>query len=486
MHMTLDGAPAAVTKMADSRGIAWLDDSQIVFSPDAVTGLSVVSIATGRVKALTTLDTNTDDRTHRWPAVVPGGNAVLFTVGKLSSPDNYDAARIDAVIVATGERRKVMDGASFVRIGPGGMLFYAKAGTVYTVPFDSERLATTGTAVPVLQGVSTDTTTGAAHAAFGSDGTVSYVPGTSSTIDRNLFWVDRKGTPTPIPALPPGLYNDVRISPDGSRVAIVVGSSGSGDIWIYDTHSTAFERFTHDQTNATPTWSRDGKVLFYASIDPSGGKTTFFKRPIDKSQEAVVVGAVSTRAYLDALDLQEQVAYLAQYNPKTGAGTQVVSLPLGGGTPTVLSGTGNAYASAVSPEGRRLAYQADESGRSEIWVRDLQSPGARRQVSTTGGEEPHWSSNGKELFYRNDTRLMVTAFTAGPEFRSAPPTVLFEGVYNLRSDTGMTYDVDLRTGRFAMLRPAGQTPGAPAARVRVIVNWFDEFTRGQRAGGARK
>ena len=159
---------------------------------------------------------------------------------------------------------------------------------------------------------------------------MSYVPGTSSTIDRNLFWVDRKGTATPIPALPPGLYNDVRISPDGSRVAIVVGSSGSGDIWIYDTHSTAFERFTHDQTNATPTWSRDGKVLFYASIDPSGGKTTFFKRPIDKSQEAVVVGAVSARAYLDALDLHEQVAYLAQYNPKTGAGTQVVSLPLGG------------------------------------------------------------------------------------------------------------------------------------------------------------
>ena len=140
----------------------------------------------------------------------------------------------------------------------------------------------------------------------------------------------------------------------------------------------------------------------------------------------------------------------------------------------------NAYASAVSPEGRRLAYQADESGRSEIWVRDLQSPGARRQVSTTGGEEPHWSSNGKELFYRNDTRLMVTAFTAGPEFRSAPPTVLLDGVYNLRSDTGMTSDIDRKTGRFVMLRPAGQKPGAPAARVRVIANWLEGDWLGRR------
>ena len=485
MRMPLDGAPVLLTKLGDSRGIAWLDNAHIVFSPDSVTSLSVISIAGGEIKALTTLDRKSDDRTHRWPAVVPGGKAVLFTVGKLSSPDNYDDSRIDAVIVATGERRKVMEGASFVRIGPDGMLFYAKGGTVSAVPFDSERLASVGTAVSILHGVSTDTTTGAAHAAFGLDGTVSYIPGGTSTVDRQVFWVDKKGTATLITALPPGLYNDLRISPDGSRIAILLGSTGSGDVWIYDTRSTAFQRFTLDQVNGSPAWSRNGKMLYYASIKGDGNLTTFFKRPIDKSQEAVALGSVKSRAYLDALDPAEKIIYLNQYDSKTRANVQLAALAVDGAA-TVLTPAGfNSYASAISADGRWLAYQSDESSRPEVWVRDLKSSGARFQVSTTGGEEPHWSIDGKEIYYRDDTRLMSAAVTLTPEFRSNPPTVLFDGIYNLRSETGMTYDIDPVTGRFAMLRPAGQTPGGPTPRVRLIVNWLEEFKRTQSAGSGK-
>jgi len=133
----------------------------------------------------------------------------------------------------------------------------------------------------------------------------------------------------------------------------------------------------------------------------------------------------------------------------------------------------------VSPDGKWLAYQSDEGTRPEIYVRDLTGSGGRRQVSTTGGEEPHWSRNGDEIYYRNDTRFMVATVTTRTEFRSNPPQLLFEGVYNLRSDTGMSYDVDRITGRFAMLRPAGQTADAPAPRVRVVVNWIDEVRRGK-------
>ena len=136
-------------------------------------GLSIVAIRPAALKTLTTLDPKTDDRTHRWPAVVPGGKAVLFTVGKLSSPDNYDDARIDAVIVATGERRKVMEGASFVRVWPGGLLIYAKAGTVYAVPFDSERLGHDRHGRSILRACLRTPRLGAAHVAFGSDGTMS-------------------------------------------------------------------------------------------------------------------------------------------------------------------------------------------------------------------------------------------------------------------------------------------------------------------------
>ena len=477
LRMSLDGTPSIVTRLGDSRGIAWLDEENIVMSASTVEPLTIVPAQGGEPRRLTTLDPKADDRTHRWPAPVPGGKAVLFTVGRLSSPDNYDDARIDAVIVATGERRNVMEGASFVRVLPGGWLVYAKAGTVYAVPFDSERLATTGTAVPVLYSVASDTTTGAAHLAVAADGTVTYITGGLSTSDRQIFWVDRKGGATPVP-LRSGPYNDIRVSPDGSRIAVLVGSSGSGDVWVYDTHSTAFTPFTSDRINATPQWSRDGKTLYYAAVKSTGDETRVVKRRADGSGNAEPLGRLGARAFLEGIDQNEKTAYLTSYDTKAASNVDVVMIPITGGTPIVLAGgPQQQYASALSPDGRWLAYQSDEGGRPEIYVRDLTGTGARHPVSTTGGEEPLWSANSDEIFYRNEGQLMSAKVTTRPEFRSNPPTVLFDGVFNLRSETGMTYDVDRKTGRFAMLRPAGQAAGAPPARVRVIVNWLQDVVR---------
>ena len=479
MRMALDGSPVPIAKVNDPRGVTWLDDTQLVLSADTVSGLVLVPASGGPAKPLTTLDPKIDDRTHRWPVAVPGGKAVLFTVGKISSPDNYDDSRIDALIVATGERRTVMEGASFVRVLPHGLLAYAKAGTLFVVPFDSERLTTSGTAVPVLQEVSTDTTTGAAHIAFSMDGSVAYVPGGTSTIDRQIVSVDRKGGTTPV-GLPPRLYNDLRISPDGNRIAVLIGSSGSGDIWIYDTHSTSFTPFTFDKTNSTPVWSRDSKSLYYPSLKANGQETTLYRRPIDGSREAVAIGSVKTRAFLEAVDPKEETAFFGAYELRTGGLIDIITMQIKSGATSVLAGgRGSQLASAVSPDGRWLAYQSDEGGRPEIYVRDLTSAGARWPVSTTGGEEPHWSTDGDEIFYRTDTQFMSATVTTSQGFRSNPPTLLFEGVYNLRSDTGMTYDVHPKTGRFVMLRPAGQTPGV-TNRVRVILNWLDHVRRGQK------
>ena len=473
MRMTLDGRPSSVATLGDSRGMAWLDDERIVMAASTTDPLTIVSVHGGEPRPLTTLDPKSDDRTHRWPAPTPDGKAVLFTVGKLSSPDNYDDARIDAVIVATGERRKVMDGASFVRVLEGGFLAYAKAGTVHVVPFDTERLVTTGAAIPVLHSVATDTTTGAAHAAFAADGTVTYIVGGTSTVDRQIVWVDRKGTATPIP-LRSGLYNDIKISPDGSRIAVLVGSSGSGDVWVYNTHNTAFTPFTSDRTNATPVWSGDGKSVYYAAIKPTGEETVLFRRRVDTSGNAEPLVRLPTRAFLDAIERDEKAAYFTTYDSKTASNVDLVTIPITGGEQTVLAGgRPQQYASALSPDGRWLAFQSDEGSRQEIYVRDLTATGARYQVSTTGGEEPHWSANGDEIFYRNDSQFMSAKVTTRPEFRSDTPTVLFDGVFNLRSETGMTYDIDRKTGRFAMLRPAAQGPGTPSARVRVILNWIE-------------
>ena len=126
------------------------------------------------------------------------------------------------------------------------------------------------------------------------------------------------------------------------------------------------------------------------------------------------------------------------------------------------------YAASISPNGRWVAYQSNETTRYEIYVRDVAAGGGRWQISTSGGEEPRWAADGRELFFRNDTRMMSARISAGPSFQNDTPQVLFDGVYNLRSDSGVSYDVDPQ-GRFLMIRPAADdaTPSA----VRMILNW---------------
>ena len=127
----------------------------------------------------------------------------------------------------------------------------------------------------------------------------------------------------------------------------------------------------------------------------------------------------------------------------------------------------------MSPDGRWLAYQSNESTRYEVYVRDLQGTGGRWQVSNGGGEEPHWSANGRELYFRSETRLLVSSVELQPTFRPGTPSVLFQGIYNMRSDSGLSFDVDPKSGRFVMIRRAAS--GANQARVRLVLNWFQEL-----------
>jgi serine/threonine-protein kinase len=132
------------------------------------------------------------------------------------------------------------------------------------------------------------------------------------------------------------------------------------------------------------------------------------------------------------------------------------------------------YAAAVSPDGRWLAYQSNESNRYEVYVRDLQGTGGRWQVSNGGGEEPHWAPNGRELYFRSESRLLVSPVDLQPTFRPGSPSLVMQGIYSTRSDSGLSFDVDPKTGRFVMLRLAS---GGIQARVRLVLNWFDDLRR---------
>ena len=247
-----------------------VDDGTIVYSPDATTPLFQVEATGGSARPVATLDEKAGERTHRWPAALPGSKAVLFTVGTVVSPDNYDSSNIEAVVLATGERRVVVQGAGPARYAPTGHLLFARGPAVFAVGFDVQRLATRGSPVRVLDGVGGDVTTGATHLDLAAaDGTLAYVPGNAQGEAQHLVWADRQGRTEPVDVPPGAICSDPRLSPDGTRAALVWEQVGgaSPEVWLTDVSRKTFTRFSFDGNAATPQWTSDGQTIYYMVLE---------------------------------------------------------------------------------------------------------------------------------------------------------------------------------------------------------------------------
>jgi Tol biopolymer transport system component len=140
----------------------------------------------------------------------------------------------------------------------------------------------------------------------------------------------------------------------------------------------------------------------------------------------------------------------------------------------IVDSRSDEYASAVSPNGRFVAYQADPDGRPEVYVRSLAQSSGRWQISNAGGEEPMWAPDGKSIYYRFENGLMRVPIVSADPFQTGLPVQLFDGVYNLRSDTGISYDPHPDNTRLLMLRAADVTAGGS---IRAMTGWFDELRK---------
>jgi len=433
------GAPFTLAEIGDFRGASWGMDGRIVFVPSTGTGLMSVPEGGGDVTEITKVDTTTDERTHRWPDLLPGDKKVLFTVGVVQSPDYYEDANIDAVNIETGERKTVIRGASSARYLSTGHLLYSRSGVLYVVPFDPGSLETYGVPVPMVQNLAGDPTSGAMDYDVSDDGTLVYIPGQTEINSRRLVKYDMSGALTQFD-VPPQTYIEPKVSPDGSRIAVTIGKGKDFDIWIYDIARKNLNRLTFGGVNRTPVWSSDGKRIAYYSYRDRGGDHVAVKNADGSGEEENLI-QIPGRFYLDFWTRDGKYLILNQSTLRNSSDIRYILLDQPKDVTPFLATPYDEYVSSVSPNGKWLSYQSNETGVYQVYVRNFPGGGGKWQISTAEGSEAKWAPDGRTLYFLSGGRLMAVDIDTGGSFSNGTPRVLFSGIRPLPVESGQSYDI---------------------------------------------
>ncbi|MGH9253961.1 MAG: protein kinase domain-containing protein, partial [Vicinamibacterales bacterium] len=361
------GPPVNVTKIGtEMLGATWGPDDTIVFATvELGTGLRRVSAGGGTPTVLTTPDKARGELLHAWPEFLPGGRALLFTI---QTEEGGKAFQIAALDLESGTIKILVPGGSSPRFSQTGHIVYGVENTLRAVPFDPGRLEVLGDPVPLLEGVITKTD-GGADFSVSADGTLVYVAGGAGGVQRRLVWAERGGARQPI-AAPPRAYAVARISPDGTRAALDVRDQES-DIWIWDFVRQTLTRLTANPTyDGSPVWTPDGRRIVFVSnrsgVLGSGGALLIQSADGTGTAERLTDANVYAPNTFSA-DAQRLVFTVVTSNLLLDLRMLILDgqrreVPL-------IQTPFRELSAEISPDGRWLAYQSNESGQTEVYVR---------------------------------------------------------------------------------------------------------------------
>lgn len=472
------GAAIPLTTASNPFGGNWESDGTILFGQQD--GIHRVSDSGGESEVLVKARTG---ETLHGPQLLPGGDWVLFTSTSGQGVSRWDQAEIVAQSLKGDERVVLWRGGSDARYVPTGHLIYALKDGLFAVPFDLESLKPTGGAVSIAQGVvrgSTPTTnTATANYGFSRDGSLAYLSGISdSAAQRSLFWVDRRTLREEAIAAEPRGYAYPRLSPDERRVAI--DDRSDNDIQLWDFAAKTLTRLTFgSEPEVYPAWTPTNDRIAY-----SVGPTITWKAANNTGSSTALIEKLPTKvSELDPYFFSpdgSQLVFRAAGHPETRDDVGMISVK-GGSEPTWLLQTKFSERNAeLSPDGRWMAYESDETGDWEIYVQPFPNVSTGRwQISDGGGHFPLWSRNTNELFYVQPgvkPAMMAAQFSAGREYAPGPRLKLFDASnYFVTGLIGRPFDV-ARNGRFLMLKPLAEADGnVPPPKIVVVENWFEEL-----------
>ena len=468
------GAPIVLAAVGFPFGASWHGDTIVIGQGQG----GIVTVPHGGGTPTNVVKLEGAEELASMPLLVDDGRTAVFTLasGTLAT---WNDADIVAQSLQTGERTVIVAGGHDARVLPGGLLTYMRGGTLFAGRFDPARPARVADVAPLVTGVTSAAAVGTAgpgQYAVSMDGHLTYVTDRAQAEGpkRSLVWVDRGGREEPIAAERRN-YVAARVAPDGARIALDEGQGASRNIWIWDVQHDILQRLTSELDQAekrAPVWLPTSRSVIYSAT--AGGRSAVIRIAADgtgKPEELIE----EKQALLVPKSMSPDGQQLLYVRWMTSANADIAALPITGErTARTLIATPKIEDNpTISPNGRWLSYESEESGRREIYVRAFPDvDGGRWQISANGGSHAVWSRNGRELFFETpERRLAAISIDPGETFHYGKPTPLFDVKPYFVDFPTTTYDV-APDGRFVFIKDA-PTLAAPQTIV-VVEHWLDE------------
>ncbi|HEX9656572.1 MAG TPA: protein kinase [Bacteroidota bacterium] len=418
------GPPLALCEAEAGRGGTWNQDGIILFCPSTFSPIHQVSAAGGTPTAVTALDTSFNETNHRMPFFLPDGNHFLFVsqtatsgAGGFEEQDRMYVGSLD------GKTNQLMKGASNMTYS-SGYLFFVRQSTLMAQAFDAGSQEFDGNAFPLVENINFSPPRSKGAFSVSNTGILVYLESTSST--REVYIADRRGAVVHRYPMKSPLYA-MNFSLDGKKIVYDNDdrASQNQDIWVFDIARQVNTRFTFDNTiEILPMWSPDASQVVYTSF--ISGKGNLFLKDASGTKKEELLFSSGENMYTTDWSHDGKYLLLSVQGGKTKWDIAVFSLGEKKITSTVKTEF-NEWVATFSPDGQWFAYQSDESGRFEVYVRPTSGGGAKWQISTGGGENAHWKGDGKELYFASNGKLMAVAVNSGGgKFEVGIPHPLFD------------------------------------------------------------
>jgi Tol biopolymer transport system component len=379
----------------------------------------------------------------------------------------------------TGKNKELLEGTS-ARYIKSGHIVYGLKSNIYAVPFNIDTLEITGSPVSLVDNVICDPSEIIYQFAVSESGTLVYASRDRNLEGKNnLVWVDRDGNEASL-GTEPDYYASIQISPDGKKVASSIRNGSNYNIWVWDILRENWIQLTSDITWIDyPLWTVDGKEIFFFSM--RNNLSRIAANGTGKAESVPAYGALIPTSFSPNGDI------LTLMNGAMSPPECVILHMKESKRPQRLFKDNTiALIPKISPDGKWVAYMNLGSGQSEIFVSPFPDTSSGKwKISNNGGGLPLWSPDNRELYYRENDKVMAVRIKTDETFTYGKPVVLFEGTYfweftdESSNKQPFSWDIHPDGKRFLMIKPAtaegsGFQNEAPP-KINIILNWFEEL-----------